>query len=148
MTARRRAWRKTASFMTTTTANAERVFRHMQFCHQVLWPGLDVQLVPATDQWAQFLDRGAARARDNACGARGSPLRYQANAAFPPMATAELTVCGRQRPRALYRISFSGELAFELGVPARYGDALARAALMQAGGGIRDCALRPPRRLA
>ncbi len=41
-------------FMTTTTANAGRVFQHMHFCHQVLWPELDVQFVSATDQWAQF----------------------------------------------------------------------------------------------
>ncbi len=53
------------------------------------------------------------------------------NAAFPYMAAAELTVCGGVAAR-LYRISFSGELAYEIGVPARYGDALARA-LMEAG---------------
>jgi sarcosine oxidase subunit alpha len=47
------------------------------------------------------------------------------------MATAELTVCGGTAAR-LYRISFSGELAFELGVPARYGHALAHA-LMRSG---------------
>ena len=47
------------------------------------------------------------------------------------MAAAELTVCGGITAR-LYRISFSGELAYEIGVPARYGDALARA-LMEAG---------------
>ena len=116
-------------FMTTTTANAERVFRHMQFCHQVLWPGLDVQLVPATDQWAQFSIAGP-RARDTLAALVDPPFDIS-NAAFPPMATAELTVCGGTAAR-LYRISFSGELAFELGVPARYGDALARA-LMQAG---------------
>jgi sarcosine oxidase subunit alpha len=42
-----------------------------------------------------------------------------------------LTICGGTAAR-LYRLSFSGELAFEIAVPARYGDALARA-LMQAG---------------
>ena len=42
-----------------------------------------------------------------------------------------MTVCGGI-PARLYRLSFSGELAYEIGVPARYGDALARA-LMQAG---------------
>ena len=35
-------------------------------------------------------------------------------------------------PARLYRISFSGELAYEIGVPARYGDALA-ARLMEVG---------------
>jgi len=47
------------------------------------------------------------------------------------MAAAEIEVCGGI-PARLYRLSFSGELAYEIGVPARYGDALARV-LMQAG---------------
>jgi glycine cleavage system aminomethyltransferase T len=29
--------------MTTTTANAGKVMQHLEFCHQVLWPELDVQ---------------------------------------------------------------------------------------------------------
>jgi methylglutamate dehydrogenase subunit C len=116
-------------FMTTTTANAERVFQHMQFCHQVLWPDLDVQLGAVTDQWAQFSIAGP-RARETISSLVDAPFDI-GNAAFPHMAVAELTVCGGVAAR-LYRISFSGELAYELGVPARYGDALARA-LMQAG---------------
>ena len=47
------------------------------------------------------------------------------------MACAEFTVCGGT-PARLFRISFSGELAYEIAVPARYGDAMIRA-LMQAG---------------
>jgi sarcosine oxidase subunit alpha len=53
------------------------------------------------------------------------------NTAFPYMACAGITVLGGLRAR-LFRISFSGELAYELGVPCRYGDAIVRA-LMQAG---------------
>jgi glycine cleavage system aminomethyltransferase T len=116
-------------FMTTTTANAVRVFQHMQFCHQVLWPQLDVQLVSATDQWAQLSVAGP-RARDTLAALVDPPFDI-GNAAFPPLAVAELTVCGGIAAR-LYRISYSGELAYELGVPARYGEALA-GALMQAG---------------
>ena len=48
-------------FMTTTTANAVRVFQHMHFCHQVLWPDLDVQFASATDEWAQYSRRRAQR---------------------------------------------------------------------------------------
>jgi methylglutamate dehydrogenase subunit C len=116
-------------FMTTTTANAERVFQHMQFCHQVLWPELDVQMSTATDQWAQFSIAGP-RARDTLSALVDSSFDIR-NDVFPPLSAAELTVCGGIAAR-LFRISFSGELAFELGVPARYGDGLARA-LMQAG---------------
>ena len=47
------------------------------------------------------------------------------------MAAAELTICNGI-PARLFRISFSGELAYEVAVPARYGDALARV-LMEAG---------------
>jgi methylglutamate dehydrogenase subunit C len=116
-------------FMTTTTANAERIFQHMQFCHQVLWPDLDVQMVIATDQWAQFSVAGP-RAR-NTLAALVDPPFDIGNDAFAPLAVAEVTICGGTAAR-LYRISFSGELGFEIGVPARYGDALARV-LMHAG---------------
>jgi sarcosine oxidase subunit alpha len=116
-------------FVTTTTANAVRVFQHMQFCHQVLWPDFDVQFVSATDQWAQFSVAGP-RARDVLTVIVDPPFDIS-NAGFPYMAAAELTVCG-SIPARLYRISFSGELAYEVGVPARYGEALA-GALMEAG---------------
>ena len=39
--------------MTTTTANAGRVMSHIEFCHQALWPELDVQYASVTEQWAQ-----------------------------------------------------------------------------------------------
>ena len=42
-----------------------------------------------------------------------------------------MTICGGQHAR-LFRLSFSGELAYEIAVPARYGNALAER-LMQAG---------------
>lgn len=40
--------------MTTTTANAVTVFRHLEYCRQVLWPDMDVQLISTTEAWAQF----------------------------------------------------------------------------------------------
>jgi methylglutamate dehydrogenase subunit C len=116
-------------FMTTTTANAVRVFAHMHFCHQVLWPELDVAFASATDEWAQFSVAGP-KARDVLTRLVDPPFSI-ANADFPYMAVAELEVCGGI-PARLYRLSFSGELAYEIAVPARYGDALA-AALMQVG---------------
>jgi heterotetrameric sarcosine oxidase alpha subunit len=109
-------------FMTTTTANAERVYQHMQFCHQVLWPELDVQFVSATDQWVQFSVAGP-RSRE-VLAELVTPFDLS-NAAFPYMAACELTITG-DIPARLYRLSFSGELAYEIAVPARYGDGLAR----------------------
>jgi methylglutamate dehydrogenase subunit C len=116
-------------FMTTTTANAGRVFQHMQFCHQVLWPQFDVQFVSVSDQWAQFSVAGPNARK--ALQAIVDPQSDIGNAAFPYMAAREITVCGGVAAR-LYRISFSGELAYEIGVPARYGNAFA-GILMQAG---------------
>jgi sarcosine oxidase subunit alpha len=52
------------------------------------------------------------------------------DAAFPYMACGAVTVCGGLRAR-LFRISFSGELAYEIAVPARYGDALIRELMAQ-----------------
>ena len=116
-------------FMTTTTANAERVHQHMQFCHQVLWPDLDVQFISATDEWAQYAVAGP-KSRDTLAKIAQPPFSV-GNADFPYMAAAELYVRGGV-PARLYRLSYSGELAYEIGVPAGYGDSLARA-LMQAG---------------
>ena len=115
--------------MTTTTANAVSVFRHLEFCRQCLWPGMDVQLISATEQWAQFAVAGP---KSRALLERVIDEPYDiSNEAFPFMACGEMTVCGGTRAR-LFRISFSGEMAYELAVPTRYGDALIRR-LMEAG---------------
>ncbi len=116
-------------FMTTTTANAVKVMQHLEFCHQWLWPDLDVQMTSATDQWAQYSVAGP-HARELLAKIVDAPFDIS-NAAFPYMAVAELTVCNGVKAR-LYRLSFSGELAYEIGVPARFGDALMRR-LMEAG---------------
>ncbi len=44
--------------MTTTTAAAGQVMRHMDFVHQVLRPDLDLTFVSVTEQWAQFAVAG------------------------------------------------------------------------------------------
>ncbi|MDX2202855.1 MAG: sarcosine oxidase subunit alpha family protein [Hyphomicrobiaceae bacterium] len=116
-------------YVTTTTANAVRVFQHMQFCHQVLWPDLDVQLVSVSDQWAKLSVAGP-KARETLRGVvdAGSDLSSEA---LPHMGVAEISVMDGIAAR-IFRLSFSGELAFEVAVPAGYGAALA-ARLMQAG---------------
>ena len=115
--------------ITTTTANAARVMQHMDFCAQVLWPDLDVQFVSVTEQWAQVSVAGP-RSRD-VLRKLMDPSIDISNEMFPYMAAADITVCGGVKGR-LFRISFSGELAYEIAMPARYGDALMRA-LMVAG---------------
>jgi glycine cleavage system aminomethyltransferase T len=114
--------------MTTTTANAVTVFRNMEFARQCLWPDMDVHLISATDGWAQFAVAGP---NSRALLQKIVDDTDLSNEAFPFMACAELTVCGGT-PARLFRISFSGEMAFEIAVPARYGDSMIRA-LMAAG---------------
>ena len=107
--------------MTTTTANAVTVFRHLEFCRQCLWPDMDVQLISTTEAWAQFSVAGP-----NARKLLEKVVDQDiSDAAFPYMGAGSITVCGGLRAR-LFRISFSGELAFEIAVPTRYGDALLR----------------------
>ena len=107
--------------MTTTTANAVTVFRHLEYCRQVLWPDMDVQLISTTEAWAQFSVAGP-----NARKLLEKVVDQDiSDAAFPYMGAGNITVCGGMRAR-LFRISFSGELAYEIAVPTRYGDALLR----------------------
>ena len=115
--------------MTTTTANAVGVYRHLDFCRQAIWPDLDVAIISTTDQFAQFAVAGPhSRKLLSRLVDDGFDL---SNEAFPFMAAAELTICGGV-PARLFRISFSGELAYELAVPAGYGNSLAET-LMTAG---------------
>ena len=106
--------------MTTTTANAVTVFRHLEYCRQVLWPDMDVQLISTTEAWAQFSVAGP-NARKLLAKIVDQDI---SDAAFPYMGAGNITV-GGLRAR-LFRISFSGELAYEIAVPTRYGDALLR----------------------
>jgi len=109
--------------MTTTTANAVNVFRHMEFCRQCLWPDFDAHLISATEQWAQYAIAGPnSRALLQKII---DPLFDISNESFPFMACREVTVCGGT-PARLFRISFSGELAYEIAVPTRYGDSMIR----------------------
>ena len=101
--------------MTTTTANAVLVFRNLEFARQCLWPGLDVHLISITDGWAQFSVAGPNSR--SLLRKVVDPEHDISNDAFPFMACAELTVCGGIGAR-LFRISFSGELAYEIAVPA------------------------------
>ena len=115
--------------VTTTTANAVLVYRNMEFARQCLWPDLDVQLISTTEAWAQYAVAGpnARKLLQKIV----DPEFDISNEGFPFMACGEITVCGGLRAR-LFRISFSGELAYEIAVPTRYGDALIRR-IMEAG---------------
>ncbi|MEZ5661565.1 MAG: sarcosine oxidase subunit alpha family protein [Burkholderiaceae bacterium] len=121
-------------FMTTTTGAAGAVLTHLEYCHQVLWPELDVHLASVTDQWAQIAVAGP-RARALLARLTDEDL---SDAAMPFLAAREIMLHGGIRAR-LFRISFSGELAYELAVGANHGDAVAEW-LIRAGAPLGVCA--------
>ncbi len=114
--------------MTTTTANAAKIMSHIEFCHQALWPELDVTYASVTEQWAQMAIAGPKARATLQKIVDGLTLTDET---MPYLAARDVSVLGGIESR-LFRISFSGELAYELAVPADYGNAVARA-LMQAG---------------
>jgi len=115
--------------MTTTTAAAGLVMRHLDFVHQAFCATWDLRFISVTESWAQFAIAGP-RAR----ALLTSLLDH--DPALPFMATAPVSVMGI--PARLFRISFSGEEGYELAVPTPRGEALFRDLLARAetlGGG-------------
>ena len=102
--------------VTTTTANAAVVLEHMEFHLQAVCPQFDVLLTDVGDQWAQFAVAGPRSREVVAALVTGLDL---SNQAFPFMAAGAATIAGVAG--RMFRISFSGELAYELAVPARHG---------------------------
>jgi len=118
--------------MTTTTAAAGQVMRHLEFVHQCLCPGLDVSMISVTEQWAQFAVAGP-KSRELLNGVLDAPVDAER---FPFMGCGEVTLADVEA--RLFRISFSGEHAYEIAVPARYGESLFRLLVARAedmGGG-------------
>ncbi len=110
--------------VTTTTGNAAAVLEHMEFHAQTVWPEFDVQFCSVTDQWAQMSVAGP-RSRDTlATVVEGLDL---SNAAFPFMAAGEGRIAGV--PVRVFRISFSGELAYEVAVPSGFAEVVWEAIL-------------------
>ena len=100
--------------VTTTTANSAAALEHLEFHLQSVRGDLDVVLTDVCDQWAQFAVAGPHAREVVASVVEGLDLT---NAAFPFMAVAAARIAGLEG--RLFRISFSGELAYELAVPAR-----------------------------
>ena len=118
--------------LTTTTAAAAQVMRHLEFVHQCLVPQMNLRFISVTEQWAQFAVAGP-RARDLVNAVLDREID---NDRFPFMACGGVSVFGVKG--RLFRISFSGEHGYELAVPARYGECLFRLLLTLAesfGGG-------------
>ena len=105
--------------LTTTTGGAARVLGMMEDYLQTEWPDLNVWLTSTTEQWSVIALQGP-RARDVI-----APLVEDIDLsaeAFPHMAVREGRICGV--PTRLFRVSFTGELGFEINVPSQYGRAV------------------------
>lgn len=122
---------ETQFIVTTTTAAAGQVMQHLEFVAQVLRPDLDVRLVSVTEQWFQAAIAGP-QSRDLLNDLLDAPLMAED---WPFMSCGPVSVGGVSA--RLFRISFSGEHAYELAVPARYGESLFRqlVAMAEARGG-------------
>ncbi|MFK7965599.1 MAG: sarcosine oxidase subunit alpha family protein [Burkholderiaceae bacterium] len=107
--------------ITTTTGAAGEVLTHLEWCHQVLWPELDLCFAPVSDQWAQMAVAGP-KSRDVLQAIIAESISDEA---MPFLAARQVTLKDGSVAR-LFRISFSGELGFELAVPANKGSAVAQ----------------------
>ncbi|WDZ76075.1 sarcosine oxidase subunit alpha [Ensifer adhaerens] len=105
--------------VTTTTGGAPRVMNHMEDYLQTEFPHLKVWLTSTTEQWAVIAVQGPKAREIIAPLVEGIDL---SNEAFPHMSVAEGKICGV--PTRLFRMSFTGELGFEVNVPADYGQAV------------------------
>jgi sarcosine oxidase subunit alpha len=113
--------------VTTTTGGAARVLAMMEDYRQTEWTDLDVWLTSTTEQWAVIAVQGP-RARE-LLAPLVDGLDISATA-LPHMAVVQGTLRGI--PMMLFRVSFTGELGFEVNVPTDQG-AAALDAICEAG---------------
>jgi sarcosine oxidase subunit alpha len=104
-------------FLTTTTGNAAGVLDWLEEWHQTEWPTLDVIMTSVTEQWTTVAVVGP-KSRDVV--AKVAADVDLDNDAFPFMTFRETTLASGI-PARICRISFSGELAFEVNVSGWYG---------------------------
>jgi sarcosine oxidase subunit alpha len=114
--------------LTTTSANASRVHSWLEEWHQCEWPELRVAIMPVTENWATVSLAGPeARAILTKL-----PTDIDLSApAFPHLALREGHLM--DVPARIYRVSFTGELSYEINVPVEEGPRIWEA-LMTLGG--------------
>ncbi|NQW10572.1 MAG: sarcosine oxidase subunit alpha family protein [Alphaproteobacteria bacterium] len=103
--------------MTTTTAHAAKVLADLEWYLQVVWPDLDVRVTSVTEQWAAMALAGP-KAREVLAAAADHGTAVS-NDALPYLGVINGSIAGV--PVRLFRISFSGELGYEVNVPADWG---------------------------
>ncbi|AZL11479.1 ferredoxin [Brevibacterium aurantiacum] len=104
-------------YMTTTTGGAATVLEWLEEWHQTEWPVLDVVFTSVTEEWSTVAVAGP---KSREVIAKLAPHLDVSNEAFEFMGFRETTLAGGI-PARICRISFSGELAFEINVENFYG---------------------------
>jgi sarcosine oxidase subunit alpha len=102
--------------VTTTTGGAAGVLALMEDYRQTEWPDLDVWLTSTTEQWAVIAVQGPNARRVLDPLVEGIDISA---AAMPHMSVGRGRICGV--PMLFMRVSFTGELGFEVNVPADFG---------------------------
>jgi sarcosine oxidase subunit alpha len=110
--------------MSTTTGGAARVLAWLEEWLQTEWPELRVFCTSVTEQWATV---GVSGPRGRELLAELVPDLELDPEAFPHMSVREAEVLGV--PARVFRISFTGELGYEIQIPASYGLALWQACI-------------------
>ncbi|OXS13625.1 sarcosine oxidase subunit alpha, partial [Zobellella denitrificans] len=102
--------------MTTTTGGAAGVLQWLELWHQTEWPELEVYFTSVTDHWATMTVSGPNSRKVLEKVVEGVDLSGEA---FPFMTWQNATIAGVSG--RIFRISFTGELSFEVNVQANYG---------------------------
>ena len=110
--------------MTTTTGNAAPVMAHLEEYLQTEWPELEVKLTSVTEQFATVSLSGPNARK--LLAELTSDIELSANA-LPHMGWAHGTVAGIGA--RVFRVSFTGEMSYEINVPASFGLALWQAVM-------------------
>ena len=101
--------------MTTTTGGAARVMSWLEEFLQTEWLDMKVYCTSVTEQWTVL----------SICGPKSRDLLSSlteeniTNESLPYMRMKKAKICGIDA--RIFRISFTGELSFEINIPSRYG---------------------------
>ena len=112
--------------VTTTTGGAPRVMNHMEDYLQTEFTDLDVHLTSTSEQWAVIAVQGPLAREIIKPLVEGIDMSHDA---MPHMSVREGRICGV--PTRLFRMSFTGELGFEINVPSDYGQSVWEAVYAQ-----------------
>lgn len=117
----------TEFFLTTTTAQAARVMSHLEFLLQVVWSDLRVTVASVSDQWSAM---SVAGPKVREVMRTAFPTLNFDNEAFPFMGVLDARLDGAAYGALdgvtvrIIRLTFSGEMAYEVYAPTHFGNAV------------------------